>query len=521
MYGTYLIGTSLSGATLTGVSLSDTILSGADLHDARLRGAILSGAHLTGIDLSGADLSGADLSGADLSGADLSGADLSGALLTGAVISQAQLDAVYSCRNAAPPTASTGLICHQIPNIELTYWYTEADQEKGVIRNLIDQFERQNPRIKINAVPEPFFHTRAAFTTAVQDGNAPDILRSDVGWIKLFASKGYLLNIDRYVSQGDLTDYQSTPLEYGEYDGHLYGLPQVIDFLGLMYNKKELAQAGITTPPSTMAAFEADVVKVAQSKAAKYGFETNGSFYNILPFLYAYGGRMFDQHNNILVNNAGSVKGLGCLLHLEDNTFQAMPPAADISNGVRNTVSDFKKGTTAMIFDGPYDVSEILTGRSFKKDPGNLGIVGVPAGPTGERGSPLGGQSYVISAGTTHPDEAFKFISFMSSKASQIAIAEANHTLPTRQSAYQGEFSNDPFISAFLQIRATGVARPAIPQGGYLFDVADPSIRAALNGMQTATYALNAIAHSWNQLGAGKQISQSTFTPDASQTACS
>ena len=61
-----------------------------------------------------------------------------------------------------------------------------------------------------------------------------------------------------------------------------------------------------------------------------------------------------------------------------------------------------------MIFDGPYDVPEILTGPSFKGNPGNLGIAGIPTCPAGtptchagQTGSPLGGQSYVISAGTS------------------------------------------------------------------------------------------------------------------------
>ena len=55
--------------------------------------------------------------------------------------------------------------------------------------------------------PKDFFHARTAFTTAVQEGNAPDVFRSDVSWAPLFASEGYLLNIDSYVSQSDLSDY--------------------------------------------------------------------------------------------------------------------------------------------------------------------------------------------------------------------------------------------------------------------------------------------------------------------------
>lgn len=508
MYGTNLTGADLSGATLTGASLSDAILTGADLSGVRLGGAILSSASLSNADLSGGDLSGADLTGAD--------------------ITQTQLDEVRSCTYMI---LSTGLTCQQSPPIQLTYWYTESGAEKNAILEQIKKFEQQNPGIHINAVQKSFFQARAAFTAAAQDGDAPDVFRSDIGWTTLFASKGYLLNIDPYVSQSDLSDYLnaplstasglgrglSAPLTYDMYNGHLYGLPQVTDFLALLYNKKELAEAGITGPPSTMADFEADAAEIVQKKVAEYGFETGGTFYYALPFLYACGGGMFDQHNNILVNNAGSVEGLEFLLNLEND--HVMRPEGDFGSATGNMKADFMDGTTAMIFDGPYDVKQILTGSSFK-DPANLGIAGIPTGAAGQTGSPIGGQSYVISAGTSYPAQAYQFIQFMSSASVQVAIANVNHTLPTRLSGYQDGASSDPYISAFLSIKDTVVARPAIPQDAYLFDVADPSIWAVLAGKQSVNGALNAVADSWDRLGAGHLVPQSTFTPGALPTAC-
>ena len=347
---------------------------------------------------------------------------------------------------------------------------------------------------------KPFLPTQAAFITAAQAGNAPDILRSDIGWVTQFASQRYLLPIDSYVSQSDRSDYLSVPLSYDWYNGHLYGLPQVTDFLALLYNKAEFAKAGITSPPATMSDFEADAKKIKQSEPATYGFETTGTSYYVLPFLWAFGGGMIDLSKNILVNNEGSVNGLTFLLKLQ-NTDQVMPAQVDFSNGYNNMVNDFKSGKTAMIFDGPYEVSNILTGSAFTGNPSNLGIAGIPTGPSGQTGSPVGGQSYVISAGTAHPAEAYKFISFMSSMASQVAIANANHTLPTRQSAYQNPgVSGDEFISKFHAIQKTAVARPAIPQGGYLFDAFDSNIQAALDGAESPLNALNAVADVWKEL---------------------
>ena len=102
----------------------------------------------------------------------------------------------------------------------------------------------------------------------------------------------------------------SAPLVYDEYKGDLYGLPQVANFLALLYNQTELKKAGITRPPATMEKFKNDAVEIVRSNAATYGFEFGGTSYFALPFLFAWGGGTFDQNNNnILVNRTGIGRG--------------------------------------------------------------------------------------------------------------------------------------------------------------------------------------------------------------------
>jgi arabinogalactan oligomer/maltooligosaccharide transport system substrate-binding protein len=396
-------------------------------------------------------------------------------------------------------TSSTSGTTPAAGPVTITYWYTEDTGETPVIQQLIQQFQQQNPNIKVNAQYVPFGQTQSKFSTAAQSNTAPDVLRSDVGWVTQFASLRYLLPIDSMVSQSDQSDYLSAPLSYDKYNGHLYGLPQVTDFLALMYNKALLAKAGITTPPATMVDFEADAIKIQQAKVAKYAFETSGASYFALPFLYAFGGGMIDPSGKIIVNSPGSIAGLSFLLKLQ-NQDKVMPAKVDFANGYNNMTNDFKSGTTAMIFQGPWQAADILTGSAYA-DKTNLGIAAIPNGPTGVTGSPVGGQSYVIYAGTKHPAEAYKFISFMSSSASQIAIAKANGTLPTRASAYQDStVSANQVISGYYAVKSIAVNRPIIPQGGQLFTDFDPNVQAALAGAKTPTEALNAVAAKWQVL---------------------
>ena len=549
----------LSGAPLNDINLTNADLSHANLAGANLSGSIMYSANLTGANLSGATLAGASLSSAILTGTDLSGADLSSADLPGADITQSQLDVARSCTDATLPEGVTCqpicrfmpvsgvLTCQQSPPIQLTYWYTESGAEAQETLKLVGEFNQQHRDIHVKAVPEDFFHALTAFTTAVQDGKAPDVFRSDMAWTPLFASKGYLLNIEPYVSQSDLPDYLSAALVHDECKGDLYGLPQGIDFPELLYNRNELNKAGITRPPATMEQFKQDAVQVVQNKKrdkATYGFEFGGTTYYALPFLYAYGGGTFGQHDNILVNNTGSVAGLNFLVNLQKMHVMPQEPSSGPPSGTA-AVSDFTDGKTAMIFDGPHDIEGFLTGShsAFNGNPNNLGIAPIPMGPAGQTGSPLGGESYVISAGTAHPAQAYEFIKFMSQTSSQVAIAKVNSTLPTRKSAYRALTSNNPFISIFPSAPAywdldsgspfisvflsaldkgTAVGPPPIPQTAYMFDAADPHIWDALNlnRHQSADEALKLIAYAWHQLGAGNLISQSTSMPGTSPAAC-
>ena len=58
---------------------------------------------------------------------------------------------------------------------------------------------------------KPYSETEAEFTTAAEEGKAPDVLRSYVGLINQFAAEGYLLNIDPDIYLGDLSDYLNGP----------------------------------------------------------------------------------------------------------------------------------------------------------------------------------------------------------------------------------------------------------------------------------------------------------------------
>ena len=136
----------------------------------------------------------------------------------------------------------------------LTWWDTSDPENEGpAFKKLIERFNETYPNVDINYQSVPFGDAQNKFKTAAASGSgAPDILRAEVAWVPEFASLGYLFALDGTSLLED-EEFLETPLSSNVYDGKTYGVPQVTDTLGLMYNKALFEEAGIDArpPPGT------------------------------------------------------------------------------------------------------------------------------------------------------------------------------------------------------------------------------------------------------------------------------
>ena len=358
---------------------------------------------------------------------------------------------------------------------ELTWWDTSDPTNEGpAFQELIAKFNEEYPNVKVDYESVPFAEAQNKFKTAAASGSgAPDILRAEVAWVPEFASLGYLYALDGTPLLEEKDDFLPTPLSSNVYDGKTYGVPQVTDTLGLMYNKALFEKAGLDpeNPPTTW-----DEVKTAaealKSKAKVDGIYVNSAGYFLLPFIYGEGGDIVDADaQKILINSPEAVTGIETAVDLVKSGAAPKPDAAD-SYGTMMTL--FKEGKVGMIINGPWEVANIDGDPKFGGFD-NLGVAAVPAG-SAQSGAPVGGHNYVIYEGmdAAKADAAIAFVNFMSSAESQAFIAEELGLLPTRQSAYDmPEVAENPKVAAFQPALESAKPRPWIPQGGQFFGPLD------------------------------------------------
>jgi arabinogalactan oligomer/maltooligosaccharide transport system substrate-binding protein len=380
--------------------------------------------------------------------------------------------------------------------VTITFWHTYNQQEQPTIQELVNEFEKKNPKIKIDIKAVPFADAQNKFTTAVEGGNAPDVMRADVGWTPSFAALGLVAAIDDLIKAEDKADYMPGPMAYNQFQGKTYGVPQTTDVLGLLYNKRMLKEAGVE-PPKTMDELLAAAQKLTNKDKGQYGIYLRGSeAYYLQPFILSFGGNLIDADRSIKINSSESVAGLQFVLDLK-NKYAVTPREIDFAGDYQNAIEGFKAGKYAMIINGPWATADILSGAEFK-DANNFGVFPIPSGPDGKSGSPLGGHNYVISANSKNREIAYQFIEFINSKDAQAKLNAKNNLMPTHKSAYELQSVKGNRISSeFKAVLERGTNRPVIPEMGQIYTVFDTNYQAAFAGEKTARQALDDVAADW------------------------
>lgn len=349
---------------------------------------------------------------------------------------------------------------------ELTWWDTSDPTNEGpTYEALIKKFNEEYPKVKINYESVPFGEAQNKFKTAADAGSgAPDIMRAEVAWVPEFAAAGHLYALDGTPLLDD-NNFLETPLSSNVYDGKTYGVPQVTDTLGLMYNKALFKKAGIAEAPTTWQEVE-DAAKLLKQKANVDGIYINNGGYFLLPFIYGEGGDIVDaEEKTILVNSDEDVAGIKTAQDLVKSGAAVKPDAND-SYGTMMTL--FKEGKVGMIINGPWETAAISDDPKFGGFE-NLGIAPVPAGSAGA-GAPVGGHNYVIYSGMddAKADAATAFVNFMVSPESQAFAAEELGVLPGNADAYD-QLSDNERVAAWTPALDVSKARPWIPEGGLFF----------------------------------------------------
>jgi raffinose/stachyose/melibiose transport system substrate-binding protein len=161
-----------------------------------------------------------------------------------------------------PPASAVQTDPSKLGEVSLLVWDQEVrGGQAAQMAQLNKDFQAKYPNIKIKRVSRSFDDLKTTLRLALSGNEPPDVVeanngRSDMGE---FVKANQLIPLDSYAAAyGWDKRYPTSVRQYSSYSadgktfgqGNLYGLPQVGEVVGIFYNKKKLAAAGVDAPTS-------------------------------------------------------------------------------------------------------------------------------------------------------------------------------------------------------------------------------------------------------------------------------
>ncbi len=425
----------------------------------------------------------------------------------------------------APPAATTALPAATAASEELvTIGFGAQEFERQIYEPLIKTFNEQNPNIQVQFVALDEF-TRPSEGQEFDPGR---MMRQVVGAADTSSaffvrpeeiSSGLLRDLTPLIeSDPDFNrdDYFPITLAAGSQEGGLYMLPHTMFIQLLSYNKALWAARGLPDPKPDWT--WDDLLAAAEQLAQKRGDEVEvyglldwgGGFTLLLGELSKAGVSVFSTPSDQLRLDAPEV-----VAALERVAALAKSGAVYVradSPGLGGISPDQFRTLITEQKAGMWQRDMLFGGPPSEKPAFEIGTAAYPQLPVPFFG---GTQGYIMSSGTQHPEEAWRWLSFLSKQEIKQPFEgpDAVSQLPARKSiAESSGFWSKLDEEGAAAVRAT-VERPTVAQTDVIFDnnlftLLDQAVSAVVGGEQSAEQALREA-----QTALDQRIAQAQSTP--------
>lgn len=304
----------------------------------------------------------------------------------------------------------------------------------------VAEFNKLHPDIEVIAENLPDYTQKYLIQMAA--GNPPDVLYSFKSWAHTYASKGAFLDIEKFLERDkkeiDPSDFYPGMLDEWRYKGVLYGLPTWTAASGVYYNKNIFDKAGLKYPDDTwtwdtlVENGKKLTIKDAQGKITQYAFTPDGFSldWGTGPIIWVWsnGGEILSPGKKKFT--LGDPKAKQALEYFYDVIFKHQISVSPSAHSEQNWWIRFFNGTVAMWDSPSWNNTYLAPIEKFVWD-----VAPTFMSPyTKKRAGFIHTRATCISKLTKHPEEAWEFVKFLSSKQIQKVWAVKRGYQPTRKS---------------------------------------------------------------------------------------
>ena len=349
----------------------------------------------------------------------------------------------------------------------IEYWLWDSGQQPGY-QKCADAFAQQNPGLSVRISQYGWDTYWQKLTAGFIADAAPDVFTDHLARFAQFADLKVLRPLDELGPTKDIQDgdYQEGLAELWKgQDGHRYGSPKDWDTVALFYSVPALKEAGVDPAelrnlswnPQDGGTFEKLVAHLTVDANGKRGDEPGFDKTRVKVHgmsAEGSGGSGWGQTQwSAFTGSAGwqatDKNPWGTHFNLDQPVFQDtlkwyfglaqkgyMPTYAEIggANSI-GTDKQIQSGISAMGISGSWMISTFTKLTDENGKPLEIGIAPTPIGPTGKRASMFNGLADSITTLSKQPENAAKWVKFLSGAECQKIIGESGVVFPARPEA--------------------------------------------------------------------------------------
>jgi multiple sugar transport system substrate-binding protein len=378
----------------------------------------------------------------------------------------------------------------------LVFKYGKISAPPGLMRDLLDEFHRENPSVTVDAemLPSSTDQQHQYYAINLEGGyGGIDVMALDVIWVQEFARAAWIEDLTGRWPAADRADFLDGPLAVATWRGRVHAVPWYVDAGVLYYREDLLARYGIR-PPRTLdeLAAAARTVMDGERRPGLYGFLWQGKQYEglvcaVLELMRGLGGDVLDSKGNVVLDDPASLRAMARV--------RALLEAGGVTPAIVTTLDEeasrilFMRGDAVFLRNWPYAWTLFQERDSPVR--GKVGIGPVPGGvPT------LGGWQLAINRASRHKDMAWRLIEYLSRPRVQRRIAIEAGLKPPRRSLYADRelAATQPFIGRLLPLLEGARPRPVSPYYLMISEELKLELSAAVSGIRPPDEALRRAA---------------------------
>lgn len=383
-------------------------------------------------------------------------------------------------------------------NNEVVFWTLQMNDFAPYINGVINDFEKENPDIKIKWIDVPFSEGEKRTLASVLSNTPPDLVNLNPDFSAILAQKGALEEIS------ETEQFVPEIIESLKYNDKLYSIPWYATSAITIYNKNLIKKAGVDVPKTYTQVGE--IAHTVKQNTNAYIFLPNISENDtMLKILNKYG---INSAENINSEKSVAVFNYFKKLYNED-----LIPKESITQTHREALEKYMSENIVLFQAGANFLNMIKENAPTTYQ--NTDVAPQIVGDLGQNDFSL--MNFVIPIKAKHKKEALKFALYLTNNKNQLELAKLTNIIAVNKTTLENDFytkyDNSDLMSKARVISAKQLnhIQPALKTAQNQKEIntlINSAVQEVLLDKDETKKILDSVSKNWLSISSKNQISQ-------------